>query len=257
MVKRATANGARIKELRLNSLTELPQKRFAERCQISERHLRRIENENPSVPMPVLQRIAQGLGVGVDDIAYGMQGPELVRKQDNADAPLVAAPARPETIFIPRYRTTSLSPIANAQALYELAENSMAVIPHVLVDAPSSEMVMIKECLSLLKAVSDRRWSLGSPPPTDAHDDADFPEVSRRSRLAELFVLIKGHDIRIVAGREDYRYPPGATPWLVGQTFCFQLIIGFAPPRGEYEEESVAVPFDGGTDITLPYKPLF
>jgi hypothetical protein len=115
-------------------------------------------------------------------------------------------------------------------------------------------MAMIKECLAVLKAVSDRRLSRGASVPADAHDDADFPGISRRCRLTELFVLLKGHDIRIVAEQEEYRYPPGAIPWLPGQKFCFQLIIGFAAPCGEYSEEGVTVPFDGGCDITLSSK---
>src|SRR5271155_5833685 len=96
---------------------------------------------------------------------------------------------------------------------------------------------------------------------SDAHDDADFPEVSRRRRLAELFVLLKGHDIRIVANSEHYEYPLGATPlegrctfdrlrlteamtsWPRWQVSAYHLVVAFAPPRGEYEEDQVTVPF--------------
>jgi transcriptional regulator with XRE-family HTH domain len=250
MVKKVTSNGTQIKKLRTDSLSELPQKKFAAVCGISERQLRRIENDSLVVPMPVLQRIAKALGVCVDAIAYGAQRPTLATENDNV-VTLSNAPA-PTPEIIPRHTTVGLSPVSTAQALYELAQSSMEVIPHVLVDAPSEQMAMIKECLSLLKAVSDRRWSCGAPVTADAHDDADFPEVSRRSRLAELFVLLKGHDIRVVAEHAIYMYPPGARPWTQGQSSCFQFIIGFAPPRSEYEEEYVTVPFDGGREIVLP-----
>jgi len=115
-------------------------------------------------------------------------------------------------------------------------------------------MAMVEECLGLLKAVSQRQWSCGKPVAQDAYDDTDFPEISRRKRLTELFVLLKGHDIRVVASREMYRYPPGEMPWLEDQRDCWHLVIAFAPPLGEWEEERVSVPFDGGSEIVLPYE---
>jgi len=250
VVKKAIANGTRIKQLRNDSLYELPQKTFAARCRVSERHLRRIENENQLVPMPLLHRIAKELTVSVEEIAFSTRGPRLVGNDERSVAPTSAVTSESE--IIPRHTTIGLLPISTAQSLYELAEGSMEIIPHILVDVPSLIMAMIKECLSLLKATSDRRWSCGAPVKPDVYDDSDFPEINRRTRLAELFVLIKGHDVRIVAERETYLYPAGAQPWLKGQDSCFHLVLGFAPPRGEYEDESVSVPFDQGREIILP-----
>ncbi len=259
MVKKVTPNGTRIKELRTNSLVERPQKQFAKQCGISERHLRRIENENWVTPVPVLQRIAKELAIGLQEIAFGTHGPMLVTQTKGVATSLDAATPEPGITVIPRYGTASLPAVSTAQMLYELAESSQGVIPHVLVDAPPAQLAMIKECLTLLKAVSDRQWlrSCGALMAADVHDSDDFPEISRRTRLAELFVLLKGHDIRVVAERETYHYPAGAKPWLKGQSFCFQLIIAFASPRGEYEEESVTVPFDQGREIVLSSEPLF
>ena len=185
------------------------------------------------------------------------QRAEPVRERDDVAGASLVTPVPSETTASPRYTTTTLSPVPSAQALYEMAVRNMAIIPHVLVDAPSKEMEMIKECLALLKTVSDRQWSRGTLVPADSHDDADFPEVSRRCRLGELFVLLKGHDIRIAACSEIYYYPPGAVPRLSGQKFCFQLVVGFAPPRGEFDEETVSLPFDGGCDHTSPSEPIF
>ncbi|HEV2878453.1 MAG TPA: hypothetical protein VGW96_02630, partial [Candidatus Eremiobacteraceae bacterium] len=75
--------------------------------------------------------------------------------------------------------------------------------------------------------------------------------------LAEICVLLKGHDIRVVANSEIYHYPLGATPWLEGQNTCNHLIVAFAPPRGEHEEISLTVPFDAGRELFLPYKLSF
>jgi hypothetical protein len=83
----------------------------------------------------------------------------------------------------------------------------MEIVPHVLVDAAPAQMGMIEECLEILKVISDHQWSCGGPAAADAHDCANFPEASRRRRLAELFVLLKGHDIRIAAESEIYSTP--------------------------------------------------
>jgi transcriptional regulator with XRE-family HTH domain len=260
MVMKLTPNGQKIKGLRTGQKIELPRKTLAAQCGISERQLQRIENENLVVGFPTLNRLADKLGVAIEDIvssAHGATAPSAVDLSTSPARKTERASSEPETIQIPRHTTTGLAPVASAQALYELAEWSMEIKPHMLADAAPAQMTMIEECLSLLKVVSKQRWSCGKPVPPDAHDGTDFPEMSCRKRLAELFVLIKGHDIRILANREMYRYPPDETPWLEGQSICWHLVIAFAPPRGEYEEETVSVPFDGGCDIVLPYKPIY
>jgi transcriptional regulator with XRE-family HTH domain len=249
MAMKLMANGARIKELRLGGIAELPQKTLAAQCGISERQLRRIENKNAATRLPILKQIAKVLAVTVDDISVGFRGPQLV-------FPTIAAKDEPETLHIPRQTTAWLAPVASAQNLYELAKSSMEIVPHVLVDARPVQMEMIEECLEILKVISEREWPGNRLVTSDSHDDADFPEVSRRRRLAELFVLIKGHDIRIAAEVQIYEYPPGATPWLEGARTSDHLMIAFAPPRREYEEEKVTVFFDRGRELVLPYKPI-
>ncbi len=273
MVMKLTANGQKIKELRLGQKTDLPRKTFAKKCDISERQLQRIENANLSVGYPTLKGIAEQLGVPIEEIVLSVCGPKLVpsaRVASPSSMPhadnLATAPGRktkslasvePEMIHIPRHTRVGLAPVASAQVLYELAESSMEIKPHMLVDTAPEQMEMVEECLGLLKAVSQRQWSCGTSIAPDAHDETDFPEISRRRRLAELFVILKGHDVRIVASREMYRYPAGERPWLDGQRDCWHLVVAFAPPRGEWEEDGVSVPFDGGCHIVLPYKPLF
>jgi transcriptional regulator with XRE-family HTH domain len=248
MVMKLVADGARIKELRTGGVAELPQKTLAGQCGISERQLRRMENQNVAAKLPVLERLASALGVAVDDISFGRRGPQLISGEKKP------APETPEIIHLPRHTTASLPPVVSAQSLYELAKSSMEVVPHVLVDAGPAEMEMIEECLEILKVISDQAWFLGRPVASDAHDDADFPEVSRCRRLAELLVLLKGHDIRILVESETYRYPLGSKPWLEGWDFHNHLLVAFAPPRGEYEEERVTVPFDRGRELNLPYN---
>ena len=247
MVMKLTVNGARIKELRTGGTAELPQKTLAGQCGISERQLRRFENKNATAKLPVLERLARALGVAVDDISFGLRGPQLISGEKKP------APQTPEIMHLPRHDTALLPPVVSAQSLYELAKSSMEVVPHVLVDAGPAEMEMIEECLEILKVISDQAWFRGRPVASDAHDDADFPEVSRCRRLAELLVLLKGHDIRILAEDKIYRYPLGSKPYLEGWDSHNHLLVAFAPPRGEYEEERVTVPFDRGRELNLPY----
>lgn len=255
MVMRLAANGRRIKELRTGGTAELPQKTLAARCGISERQLRRMENENALTKLPVLERVARELGVGVSDISFGFRGPQLVSGEE-PPALAAAVGGEPETMHLPRHTTASLPPVVSSRELYELAQASMEILPHVLVDAGPAEMEIIEESLEILKVISDQEWSCGRPIASDAHDAADFPETSRLRRLAELFVLIKGHDIRILASSEIYHYPPGSDALARGRTTCNQLVVTFAPPRGEYEEERITVPFDRGREFLLPYKPI-
>jgi transcriptional regulator with XRE-family HTH domain len=256
MAMKVAANGERIKALRTAALTELPQKVLAAQCNISERQLRRIENDNLLVSLPILKRLASSLGVEPADIAFGLDGPTLVPVK--ADAQIQTAEVDDsDKLHIPRHRTATLGPISSARALYDLAAGCQQIVPHVLVDAAPAQFEMIEECVGILTTVSRREWSIAEPVVRDAYDDNDFPELARHKRLSELVVLLKGHDIRIVVDKEIYDYPVGVTPWLPDQRFCFQLVVAFAPPRGQYEEESVVVPFDGGRDHVLPRKSIF
>lgn len=255
MAMKVAANGERIRALRNMSPTELPQKVLATQCQISERQLRRIENENLKVSLPVLQRLAGRFGVDITEIAFGLVGPQLVSGRNSTGKRAAVDDDLGET-NIPRHRTALLAPISSARELYSRAADCQQIVPHVLVETGPAQLTMIQECLGILSAVSHRKWSLGPITP-DRHDDDEFPDLAREKRLAELFVLLKGHDIRIVADQVIYDYPDEETPWLQGQRFCFQFVVAFVPPRGQYEEDTVTVPFDGGRDHVLPRKPNF
>jgi transcriptional regulator with XRE-family HTH domain len=172
---RLVVNGARIKELRTGGMVELPQKTLSGQCGISERQLRRVENKNLATTLPVLERLAKALGVAVEDISFGLRGPQLV-SGEKTPALAAAAVDEPETMHFPRYTKASLAPVAGAQALYELAKGSMEIVPHLLVDAAPAQMEMVEECLEILKVISDQQWCCGCPVASDAHDGADSSE---------------------------------------------------------------------------------
>ena len=248
MVKRMRVNGQRVKQLRTGGPAEVPQKALAPRCGMSERKLRRVENENLPITLAEAKAVARALNVGVEEILFST--PFAIVPSREAAADLVET--GPGSVLYPRHTTIRLSPVAGAGALHDMAEAAMQIVPHVMVDAAPAQMAAIEECLSLLKAVSRRKWSCGDPVPRDAHDGVDFPGASRRRRLAELFVHLKGHDIRIVAASEIYRYPPGERPWTDDQDMCFQAVVGFAPPRGSTTKRTSLFPTTAGGTSCCP-----
>jgi hypothetical protein len=107
--------------------------------------------------------------------------------------------------------------------------------------------------LSLLKGIMQRQWHSLGPAAPDSYDELEFPDISRRKRIAEVLVLLKGNDIRIVIDGHFKYYQDWETPWLPGMSFYTQLLIGFAPPA-MYGEEGVEVPIDHGKDLKIPSK---
>ncbi len=80
MVRKVTPNGQRIKELRTSQEYELTQAKFAHLCNISERKLRRIETESRETDYPTMIRIAEKLGVALEQIVHSVSGPKLVTR---------------------------------------------------------------------------------------------------------------------------------------------------------------------------------
>lgn len=251
-----TPNGRRIRELRRNRERGSTQKELEHSTGISERALRRIENENRPTRIESLRRLAAALGVPLDDIVFAAGGqPRLA----STTGEVVTDPSKersdPEFIDIPRHDTALLKPMKTVQQLYEEVGHAQEIVPHLLAQADAERLALVEELLGILKTLMMHQWSvLGSPPP-DAHDEAEFPDLSRQRRMAELMVLLKGNDIRVCAETHFKYYQPGETPWLPGEKWITQIHIAFAPPA-EYGEENVSVPVDHGKDIRLPRGPI-
>src|SRR6185437_172385 len=249
-------NGRRIKELRRKRERGSTQKELEFSTGISERALRRIENENRPTQIENLRRLAAELEVPLEDIVFAASGqPRLVPTNGEIVRQRPSEHSEPEFIDIPRYSTASLMPMRKVQQLYQEVSYAQAIVPHLLVQANSERLALIEELLGLLKAIMVRHWSVLGPATPDEHDKADFPELSRQRRVSDLMVLLKGNDIRICANTHIKYYQPRETPWLPEQKFFTQLQIAFASPV-EYGGEDVSVPVDHGKDIRLPRDPI-
>jgi transcriptional regulator with XRE-family HTH domain len=251
-----TPRGQRIKQLRERRETEYRQKTIAAKARISVRTLRRIENENKLSRVEDLRRLAAALDTTLDDIAFATDRPRLVSDQPEKSVGVRSEESHPGFIEISRYSTTYLRTVKGAQDLCEQAGFGQEIVPYILVQADAERLALIEELLSLLKAMVLRKWQILGPAALDRYDRCEFPEASRLKRLAELLVLLKGNDIRVVADTHMKHYQDGEAPWLPGEKYYTQLIVGFAPPV-EYGQESIEVPVDHGRDLKIPTKPPF
>jgi DNA-binding XRE family transcriptional regulator len=258
MALKLKPKGHRIKALREASETEYRQKTLAAKIPISERALRRIENEDKVTKAEVLRRIAGALNTTLEDIAYGSSGPRLVIENGKAvrGVSKKTQGAGPDFTDIPRFSTAYLYPVKGAQHLFDEIGHAQEIAPHILIDAEPELFALIEELLTLLKGVMLREWSALGPALSDDFDDEEFPNVSRMRRMSEILVLLKGNDIRVAVGTHTKHYQDGETPWLEGQKWFTQLLIAFVP-AGEYFEDTVEVPVDHGKDIRLPMEPIF
>jgi transcriptional regulator with XRE-family HTH domain len=247
-------NGDRIRNLRSSRETEYRQKTIAAKAGISERQLRRIENENKMTKAEDLRRLAAALDTTLDDIAFAPAArPRLAAENGQAVALSPKTEEPLEFIEIPRHGTTSLRPAGGVQDLCDEARRAQEIVPHILVEPDPERFTLIEELLSLLKGFMLRSWHSLGPVDPDSYDGLEFPDISRQKRIGELLVLLKGNDIRVVIEGHFKYYEDWETPWLPGESFYTRLLVGFAPPA-LYGEERVEVPIDHGRDLKLPTK---
>jgi transcriptional regulator with XRE-family HTH domain len=122
MAMMLTPRGDRIRHLREKRETEYRQKTIAGKSGISERRLRRIENENLITKAEGLRRLAAILETTLDDIAFAPDaGPHLATENGQRVVRPPASESQPEFIEIPRHGTTYLRPARGAQHLCDEA----------------------------------------------------------------------------------------------------------------------------------------
>jgi transcriptional regulator with XRE-family HTH domain len=247
--------GEHIKNLRENRETGYLQKTIAGKTGISERRLRRIENENIMTKAEDLRRLAAALDTTLDDISFAPEAPSHLAIRNGESALSTTSEELSEFKKVPRHGTHFLRPVRGAADLYDEAGYAQEIVPHILVEPDPERFALIEELLSLLQGIMLRQWHSLGPATPDCYDDLEFPDIGRQKRISELLVLLKGNDIRVVADTHMKYYQDRETPWLEGQKYYTQLLIGFAPPD-EYGEETVVVPVDHGKDLKIPRKPI-
>lgn len=238
-MKTHRANGSHIKRLRELLRSGSTQKEAAFAVGISERQLRKIENNSAIIRRDVLERLARYLGVEVKDIAYAVDGPRLVPSGSTVEA--ISTILFPVGDYLqPRYDTEYASATMDADELFKHANSSRNVVCTIETKLTSELSSYANEIMELLCGLSYSQRSILDTVSEDA-------ERSIKRRIRELLVLLKGNDIwvyetwvlRYVPERDDLP-PEGAESRME-----FQTVLAFGPP-GEYGETSLKVIVDYG-----------
>lgn len=238
-MKTYRVNGSHIKRLRELLRFGSTQKEAAFAVGISERQLRKIENNSAIVKRNVLERLARYLGVAVKDIAYAIDGPRLVPSGSAAEALSTVLFAVGDYLQ-PRYDTEYASATMDADELFKHANSSQNVVCTIETKLTAELSSYTNETMELLCGLSYSQRSILDTIPEDA-------ERATKRRIRELLVLLKGNDVwvyetwvlRHVPECDDLP-PEGADSKME-----FQIVLAFGPP-GEYGETSLKVMVDYG-----------
>jgi transcriptional regulator with XRE-family HTH domain len=120
--------GERIKNLRENRETGYRQKTIAGKTGISERRLRRIENENIMTKAEDLRRLAAALDTTLDDISFAPDAASHLAVRNGETAPSTTSEEVSEFIEVPRHGTIYLRPVRGAAHLSDEARSARIVV---------------------------------------------------------------------------------------------------------------------------------
>jgi len=240
-MKKVIPNGDRIKQLRAQLERLSTQKEMANEIAVSERMLRKIENENAPISAILLDRIAKLLGVH--------------REAITSSPPPATASARPEggtpadfdkEKLIARHDWGYAQATSGDGELYHEAGNAHDLACVIEVPLNAETGAYVQELVDLLTALTwSQRDIVGTIPASE--------QIATRRRIRELIVLLRGNDIWIYQTKvsrrlpERHDLPPPGEP----ATMEFRLTVAFGPP-GEYGETSMKVPVDHGQPFVLP-----
>lgn len=238
-MKTYRVNGSPIKRLRELLGSGATQKEAAFAVGISERQLRKIENNSAIVKRDVLERLARYLGVEVKDIAYAIDGPRLVPSGTAAEA--ISTILFPVGDYLqPRYDTEYASATMDAHELFKHANGSQKVVCTIETKLTAELSSYANELMELLCGLSYSQRSILSKIPEDA-------ERAIKRRIRELLVLLKGNDVWVYETWVLRHMPECDDLPAEGadSKMEFQTVLAFGPP-GEYGETSLKVMVDYG-----------
>jgi transcriptional regulator with XRE-family HTH domain len=247
-MKKFKADGQRVKSLRNGRERNATQKEFAHEIRVSERQLRKIENENAPITSAVVDRIAAALKVHrqivtLDDRAPDAQSASLVPMPP--DPP--ALPVKREPRIIPRFDTTSARQICDEDDLFEIAAGNKEIVFHIKTGLTAETEEYASELFHILKSLT---WD--ERPDLDPIAGEEVLQIRRR--LRQLIVLLKGNDVWIY-GCHNFKYVPETFEIVKSYTgfqLISQVVIALGAP-GEYGETTIYVPIDNGRPILIDH----
>jgi transcriptional regulator with XRE-family HTH domain len=243
-MKKATPIGKKVKELREQLESGATQKELAHTVCISERMLRNIENVNAEIPINVLNRLAKALNVNRRELAFGLDGPQLVPQTDDAIGTAISRIFEQDRI-IPRYDEDFAHSISDEGELFSEANNSHDVECLIKTQLNEETEKYAQELFSILTSLSWTKRSI-------LEKVEALEEINFRRRIRQLIVLLKGNDIWIYR-TSVYRRLPERHSLEPDDEPCShesRLYVVLGPP-GEYGETSIEVRVDNGQPFLL------
>lgn len=238
-MKKFKANGSQIKKLRMESERLSTQKEFSHALGISERKLRKIENEDDLVPRDIAERLGKLLNTPWQSLISLIEGASSAGSKRIPAA--VTKMAADDILHIPRYDEEIASVVRDAVKLYEDTRSSRVVVSKIQTSLTSETESYADELLNILNGIVDKRHM----------EPAGREEIALQRRIRELLVLLKGSDVWIYTTLHWKRLPESNCPVANWDAGCeLQIIVAFGPP-GEYGEETVRVPVDNGHPFSI------
>ncbi|RUW53701.1 helix-turn-helix domain-containing protein [Mesorhizobium sp. M1A.F.Ca.ET.072.01.1.1] len=246
-MKKYTAKGATIKQLRDGLERLSTQKEMAAEIGVSERKLRMIENNNAAIPMTTVDRLAKALGVRREQIIYSEGGPAGVEALEPPIPPVPpvnsASEERPQ--IIPRFDWDYAYATSDETRLYHEASHSHDLVTTIEIAFTEETSAYAEELFEILGGLTyAKRDILKNIEPAE--------EIALRRRIRQLLVLLKGNDVWVYETSFFRRLPERMTLPPDGEEHTLQsrLLVALAPP-GEYGERSLRVNIDHGQPFVL------
>lgn len=242
-MKKIIPHGQAIKELRMQLERLSTQKELANEVAVSVRMLRKIENEDAPIAVPLLDRIAKVLGVHREAIALTLPSSTTEDGARTKNGPLAKLD---EEKLIPRHDWEYAEATSDEGVLYEEASGAHDLSCVIEVPLNDETGAYVQELVDTLTALT---WSQCDI----RYDVPASQQIATRRRIRQLLVLLRGNDIWIYQTKiirrlpERYDLPPTGEP----STMNFRLMVAFGPP-GEYGETNMKVPVDYGQPFILP-----
>jgi transcriptional regulator with XRE-family HTH domain len=244
-MKKVTPQGNLIKQLRSQLEKGSLQKEMSYAIGISERRIRSIENENATVTLLELDRIAAYLNVSRGQIAYAINTPKLVPTASDITEQLLAGLFKDR--IIPRFEKDRAYATMDEGKIIHDAQHSEDLTVQIDIQLSSETSEYAEELIRLLTELtwSKRDW-LVKPTPADS--------IALRRRIRQLLVLLKGNDVWLYYTHQLRRLPERFDLPAEGDPseMQFRVAIVLGPP-GEFGEESTDVNVDNGQPYFLSW----
>lgn len=240
-MKKVIPDGARIKILRKSSERASTQKELAHLVRVSERKLRAIENQDATIGVDLLDRLAKWFGVHREQLIKSGASPAVPALPRGPD--VLTEPSADR--IVPRHDYDLAYATTDEGLLFKEASHSHDVVCSIEMPLTDETAGYAHELFEILRSLT---W--------DVRDcRLDIPateEISIRSRIKMLLVLLKGNAIWTYQTSFFRRLPERYEPLPDGEHVDFRsrLVVALGPP-GEYGEESIKVPIDHGQPFVL------